>query len=55
MTMLVALKGRELEARACGSCAGSSSDNKIRPQADDLPPLVPGSVPLAAADAAGVR
>lgn len=39
MTVLVDLKGQELEARGCGNCSGSKSDNKIRVKVEDLPPI----------------
>ena len=38
-TVLVDLNGLELAPRACGSCQGSSSDNKIRAKIEDKPAL----------------
>jgi hypothetical protein len=35
MIVLVDLKDQELEAKGCGACSGSSSDNKIRAKRED--------------------
>lgn len=56
MTVLLDLRGQELEARACGGCSGSSSDNKIRARLEDLTPSPLASGDLSATgDVAGER
>lgn len=35
MSIVANLKGHELNARGCGNCSGSKSDNKIRAKRDD--------------------
>lgn len=34
-TVVVDLKDQDLEARSCGACRGSHSDNKIRAKVED--------------------
>lgn len=50
MTVILNLKDTPLRARACGNCQGSSSDNKIRTDPDELAPaaeVIPESAPAA--------